>query len=596
MMKQPRIKRICITTALAVGLGGAQAALAQSTGQQTGSQEQQSSQQDRQQGRSGQGQSDQSQTLSGTISNIRQVEHDGERHVHVDLRTSDGQNRLVDLGPDQGQQIRQKFQRGDEVRLTGQRRSIGGESTFAATEIRTQQETAQLGNWWAADASQQAQASPRGGDQSSGQDRSYQPQRSGQQRGSSRENTEAGSYGEAQQASQSQQRQQDRQREPDQQSRQNQQGQFDGQGGQSQFRQQGQPRYQGPAGERRRSARFNDFDEQEYRVPARPPVGQDQDQSRQRQDDPRFEQRGTLEDQRYFEQHFGPQQQDDRQSSQQQRQYAEPQYTDGYGQGTDQRQQQSRQRGGSEGTGQANRAVSPARQGEQTQPAGYILVNERLVFMISDQFNRHLVQARMSAQQQDTERAATELKLAADYLDMYAGAASDDTAKGELQQARRELEQLAERVGGGQSARPRQIDQAVARAHQALAKHHLAKMKQFQENDQTIRAGYGLHGAANHLMRSIIWSDQDLDRETDRAIRRANEAAGRLVRGEDVQNQQQVVSALSRQIEGLDLDGSQQSSARQAGERQQRQGGESRQQQQQRDRDRDGGDRNRDSN
>jgi hypothetical protein len=506
--------------------------------------------------------------VSGTITGISEVPYMNDRHLRVNVETFDGQFLAIDLGSArQIQHIRNLLETGERITVTGEPLILDGRQVFAADNVRvagerfdldeqarltgfrqdTQQEYRVREDRWTTDRQQDRWATDRQQDRwatDRQQDRwatdRQQPLGQQQQFDRQQARTISGTISNVRETRHLNERhihvdlrtQDDRQLTVDlgpvedvrQIRNQLQRGQRINVTGQQQM-----------------------LDGRQYFVAQQLQVGQQQfnlDQwaqqarqqyDRQQQQFDRQQQQMTQRDGQYDRQ----QQQFDRQ--QQQMTQRDRQQYDRQQQQFDRQQQARDQRG----------TQQRMQQRLHQPPEGYVLVSERVVLLMTDQLNRHFVNARTQLQQQNQERAAAEIRLASEYLEMYAG-----IAEGEIQQdldsTQDQLRQLADRIEQGDVTQRQQLDRTFAQAHRALAKYNFEQARQFRDEDRSVAAGYRLRAAAQHLQQATTWADTQIDPDTARIFQEAQTAGARMIRGQEVRDEDDLVNRLEEQLERLD--------------------------------------------
>ena len=162
-----------------------------------------------------------------------------------------------------------------------------------------------------------------------------------------------------------------------------------------------------------------------------------------------------------------------------------------------------------QGQPQSASAARGQSQGQsQEAPDGFVLIEERVVFLMGQEPQQHLLSSLEELHQNDTRAAAGEIRQAAAYVEMQASRAKGE-GRQELNDAAQQLNQLAKQIATNtQKVDAQQVTRTFAQTGHALAKHHQILAKQALEKDRQLAAGYELEAAAQAVKQAVIWSGQ----------------------------------------------------------------------------------------
>jgi hypothetical protein len=173
-------------------------------------------------------------------------------------------------------------------------------------------------------------------------------------------------------------------------------------------------------------------------------------------------------------------------------------------------------------------------QGDQA-PEGFIIVEERLVYVLADQPQLHMTQAVAKLAQDDNRAAAEELRLAADYVALQ-GSRGKGEASSQIKQSADKLRTIADKIEGGELKDSQKLSNAFAKVNLNLARHHNALAKSFLENDRYVAAGHDLASAATSLKQALVWTNEQPQQELITMLGNADRIAAEL-RAESVGEQ-----------------------------------------------------------
>lgn len=166
----------------------------------------------------------------------------------------------------------------------------------------------------------------------------------------------------------------------------------------------------------------------------------------------------------------------------------------------------------------------------QKAPEGWVLVEEDVVLVFSDEPGEHFQKGRESFLKKDLKAAAHEIREAAAFLKLEAGRATAEGKKALLASIR-ELEKLAEGVERGTVTAVKDLDALFARAHQALAKHHHLKAAASWAKKAAKKTGQDLKAAAIHLEHGLAWTGHKGEAGGIAVINGTRLLAGKLIEG-----------------------------------------------------------------
>ena len=161
---------------------------------------------------------------------------------------------------------------------------------------------------------------------------------------------------------------------------------------------------------------------------------------------------------------------------------------------------------------------------------GQILVDEDVLDALVDEPEHQFQGAHESFLKKDWKAAASKIRKGAAFLKLEAGRAKDESKKALIASVK-ELEKLAAKVEKGTATSARELDNAFARAHQALGEHHYLRASKSWTKKAVSKAGHDLRAAANHLENSSAWAGHKLETGTGAVIKDARILAGKMIAG-----------------------------------------------------------------
>lgn len=163
-------------------------------------------------------------------------------------------------------------------------------------------------------------------------------------------------------------------------------------------------------------------------------------------------------------------------------------------------------------------------------PDGYVMVQEDVLYVLADAPGEHFHKARQSFLKKDFKTSAEEIRKSAAFLKLQAARATEEGKKG-LDDSIAGLETLADDVEKGTVTSAKTLDQAFARAHQRLARHHYLKAAEYKAKKDTKRVGHELKAATLHLENGLAWSGHETEAGMAAVLRGTADLAGKLVKG-----------------------------------------------------------------
>lgn len=151
--------------------------------------------------------------------------------------------------------------------------------------------------------------------------------------------------------------------------------------------------------------------------------------------------------------------------------------------------------------------MMPVGAGAGSTPAkaleGHILVDEEVWLAVDDEPEEHFHRAHEFFLKKDRKKAAADIRKGVASLKLEAGRATEEGKK-LMEDSGHELVKLAEDVEHGTITSVKQLDEAFARVHQALAHHHHPKAKESWTN----RAEQAAHKIGQDLQAAAVHFDQ----------------------------------------------------------------------------------------
>jgi len=163
-------------------------------------------------------------------------------------------------------------------------------------------------------------------------------------------------------------------------------------------------------------------------------------------------------------------------------------------------------------------------------PEGWMLVEEDIWINFVDEPGEKFHKARQSFLKKDYKAAAEEIRKGAAFMKLQAARA---TAEGKkvLTVSIDELEKLATDGEKGTVTSAATLNNAFARAHHALAKHHYLKAMEYKAKGAGTKLGHALKAAAIHLEHGFAWAGHKLEAVSVAVIKDTGLVAGKLIEG-----------------------------------------------------------------
>jgi hypothetical protein len=184
-------------------------------------------------------------------------------------------------------------------------------------------------------------------------------------------------------------------------------------------------------------------------------------------------------------------------------------------------------------------------------PEGYVIVDEQDWLVLENDLSRDFHQAREDFLKRDFRAAAVRIRKGVTFLKTEAARASSDT-KQDLLTSARELEKLASDVEKD-TVRARDINDAFARAHYALAKHHHEQARAYHAKKDYKRAGHYLAASVRHFEQASAWAGHKIDSTVADVTDDARTVSEKLVKGADWTSNEvrKAFEVLGKEIEKL---------------------------------------------
>jgi hypothetical protein len=140
---------------------------------------------------------------------------------------------------------------------------------------------------------------------------------------------------------------------------------------------------------------------------------------------------------------------------------------------------------------------------------GIVVVPEDVLTPLMDQPEHHFHMASKYFAQGDRTQAAAQIRIGAALLKLEAGR-HDATNKIGLEDAAKQLDDLAARIAKGVVTHPKDLSDAFARADLALARHYNEMAKASTAQNEHDKTGYWFRGAADSVEDAAGWSGHKL--------------------------------------------------------------------------------------
>lgn len=167
----------------------------------------------------------------------------------------------------------------------------------------------------------------------------------------------------------------------------------------------------------------------------------------------------------------------------------------------------------------------------QTKPQGGGSGEPALSSLSSlDEMEEHFHKAQQEFLKRDSTAAAAEIRKGASFLKREVNQTTEKTRQS-LIASIQELEQLANGVENGAVTSVKKLENAFARADQALATYHYEKASESWTKKAMSHVGEELRAAAVHLENAWAWSGRQLEKGSSAAIDNAKHLANKIAEG-----------------------------------------------------------------
>ncbi len=163
-------------------------------------------------------------------------------------------------------------------------------------------------------------------------------------------------------------------------------------------------------------------------------------------------------------------------------------------------------------------------------PDGPIVIEEHIWVHFVDEPAHHMERARESFLKKDTMKAAAEIRKVEAYLRATAGNAKGKVKRGLIASAE-ELKRLARDVESGAATQRKDLDQAFARAHHALARHHYSETYKYWAKKDVENTGHHLKATAMYLEHAATATGRKVESGTKTVVADARAAGDKLIHG-----------------------------------------------------------------
>jgi hypothetical protein len=152
----------------------------------------------------------------------------------------------------------------------------------------------------------------------------------------------------------------------------------------------------------------------------------------------------------------------------------------------------------------------------------------------------------------DRFKAATDIRAGAALVKLEA-ARHDATNRTGLEDAAKQLDDLASGVATGNVKSPKELNDTFSQADLALARHYHEMAKASMAQDEHVKIGYWLHGAADALDDGAQWSGHKLAADSRATVNDAQSLGTKLESGAKwtADEVNKCVSDLGSEIESL---------------------------------------------
>lgn len=192
---------------------------------------------------------------------------------------------------------------------------------------------------------------------------------------------------------------------------------------------------------------------------------------------------------------------------------------------------QQNEAGNSSGNASGNSSANAQNQNNQNNPKapeGFVIFEEKAVYLMANEPQAHFTRAVEDLSQNNKQAAAAEVGIAADYLDMLAGA-DKQSDKQDLHQCADKLRTDAKDIRSGKVSSPQDLASDFSKAQLSLASDFQEQAKQYLGNNKDVRAGHDLTLSATALQDALLWKNQKPQQQDISAIQDAMQAGSRLI-------------------------------------------------------------------
>jgi len=170
--------------------------------------------------------------------------------------------------------------------------------------------------------------------------------------------------------------------------------------------------------------------------------------------------------------------------------------------------------------------IAPPGVAQTNPPQNFVQISKEEWVVFYDVASRRFREIRVNFVRHDFDRAASDLQVAAIFLDIEADRAQPAIAE-RLAEVSSRLRWIGEnlddpRVTGAE------LDSQFARAHWLLAQHYLSESRKSRDTGQLKSAGLLLFATTHHIERAVLWSNVRIDRPLQTTIEALRELATRL--------------------------------------------------------------------
>ena len=200
----------------------------------------------------------------------------------------------------------------------------------------------------------------------------------------------------------------------------------------------------------------------------------------------------------------------------------------------------------------AQASAVPASSGTPEAQPGLIVIQEDVLIPLIDEPEHHFHMASAYFARGDRFKAATEIRAGAALLKLEA-ARHDATNRTGLEDAAKQLDDLASGVATGSVKSPKELNATFARADLALARHYHQMAEASAAQSEPEKTGHWLEGAADSLDDGAEWSGHKLAAGGRATVNGARSLGAKLEGGAKwtADEVKKAVSDLGSEIESL---------------------------------------------